>query len=438
MAGRLRQFLDTIRILANRAQEPRRLPQPPGRGLFLGAESAGTGGPLAQMEAYGNASWLYAVVSRIAQAVAASEWRLYRVGPNRNRTRIARHPLLDLWNAVNKFYTREEFLETSQQHLELTGEAWWVILRDGEGQPRELWPVRPDRMTPIPHPQQFIAGYVYSIGQERIPLAKEDVVFIRMPNPLDPYRGAGPVQSLLSDLGSEASAAQWTRNFFRNSAEPGGVIEYAQELSDPEFERLVNRWQSQHRGVSNSHRVAVIERGKWVDRKYSMRDMMFTDLRRLNRDIILGAFGMPKSILGITDDVNLANSQAGEVMFGRWVVRPRLQRLRAAINERLCPLFGPDLEFDFIDPTPDNRELALAEADRGYRGGLLTRNEARRRLNAPAVSGGDEFAPLIIAPGLSAAGEALVGAKPKRARKTRKVVERDAEGRIVAVTETSL
>lgn len=405
MPGRLRQFLDTIR-----AKEPKRLPQPPGSGLFLGAESAGSGGQLAQLQAMGNTSWLYAVVSRIAQAVAASEWRLYRVGPNKKRTRIARHPLLDLFNSCNPFYTREELLESSQQHLELAGEAWWLILRNGAGQPVELWTVRPDRMAPIPHPQQFIAGYVYSIGQERIPLAKEDVVFIRMPNPLDPYRGAGPVQSLLCDLDSESYAARWTRNFFKNSAEPGGIIEYDQELSDSEFERLVSRWQAQHRGVANAHRVAILERGTWKDRKYSFRDMMFPDLRKLNRDIILGAFGMPKSILGITDDVNLANSQAGEVMFGRWVVRPRLQRIRAAINERLCPLFGPDLEFDFVDPTPDNRELALAEADRGYRSGLLTRNEARRRLNEPTVAGGDEFAPLIIAPGLSEAGEQIIGA----------------------------
>jgi HK97 family phage portal protein len=436
MAGRLRQFLDTIRILANRAQEPKRLPQQPGSGLFLGAESAGTGGKLAQMESYGQVSWLFAVVNRIAQAVAASEWRLYRVGPNRQRSRITQHPLLALLTAVNPFYTREELLECSQQHLELVGEAWWVILRNGAGQPVELWPIRPDRMAPVPHPQQFIAGYVYSIGQERIPLAKEDVVFIRMSNPLDAYRGAGPVQSLLSDLGSEASAAQWTRNFFKNSAEPGGIIEYDQELSDPEFERLVSRWQAQHRGVANAHRVAIVERGHWIDRKYSFRDMMFPDLRKLNRDIILGAFGMPASLLGITESVNRANAEAGEVMFSKWVIRPRLQRIRAAINERLCPLFGPDLEFDFLDPTPANRELALAEADRGYRAGLVTRNEARRRLNEPAVPGGDEFAPLIIAPGLSADGESLVGAK--RARKTRKVVERDAEGRIVAVTETSL
>ncbi|KKK81335.1 hypothetical protein LCGC14_2814460, partial [marine sediment metagenome] len=60
----------------------------------------------------------------------------------------------------------------------------------------------------------------------------DDVVQLKMPNPLDPYRGMGPVQSILADLDSERYSAAWNRNFFINGAEPGGIIEVDRRLDD--------------------------------------------------------------------------------------------------------------------------------------------------------------------------------------------------------------
>lgn len=335
---------------------------------------------LGSMAAYGAVGWLFAVVSRIAQGVAAPDWHLYRPVRPGERTEVEQHEARDLWNSPNPFYTQAELIESSQQHLDLVGEAWWVLLRAGR-RPAEIWPVRPDRMKPVPHRTEYIAGYVYTMGAEKIPLEREDVIFLRLPNPLDPYRGLGPVQSILADLDSERFSALWNRNFFMNSAEPGGIIEFADGIEDEdEFERLRDRWNRQHQGVARSHRVAILERGHWVDRKFSMRDMQFEQMRKVNRDLILGAFGFPKHILGIAEDVNRANAEAAELMFSRWIVRPRLERIRQALNERLLPLFGGGLEFDFEDPTPADRALALEEAKVGFATQALTTNEIRRRL----------------------------------------------------------
>ncbi len=355
-----------------------------------------TGGQLEQMQAMGSVGWLFSAVDRIATAVSDSEWTLYRNSGNGEAEELTSHPLLSLWKRPNPFYTREELLEVSSQHFDLTGEMWWVLLRNAMGMPVEMWPVRPNRMRPVPHPQEYISGYVYTVGSQQIPLNREDVIFARRPNPVDPYRGIGVVQSILNELGTEQLSARWTKMFFHNSAEPGGIIEYDEGLSDADFDRLVSRWRQQHQGVSNAHRVAIIERGRWHDRKITQRDMQFEQLRKLNRDIILGAFGMPVHMLGVSETVNRANAEAAEYTFSRWVIRPRLKRIKAVINERLVPLFGdPSLTFDLTDPTPKNREFNLEEAERGYQSGFLTRNEARARLGEGKVAGGDEF---LIAP----------------------------------------
>jgi HK97 family phage portal protein len=327
-------------------------------------------GAEAQMRAMGTVGTLFAIVNRTSNATALVNWRLYRKAPSgrpEDRVEVTQHAALDLWNKPNKFFTRQELVESEQQHIDLTGEGWIVIARSPRSPlPLELWPVRPDRIAPVPHPIDFISGYMYTgpDGTE-IALRVEDVIQIRMPNPLDPYRGMGPVQSVLTEIDASRYSAEWNRNFFMNSAEPGGIIELPNVLSDPEWDQLQARWSEQHKGVANAHRVAFLEHGKWVDRKYTQRDMQFAELRQVSRDVIREAFGAPKFILGDVDDVNRANADASKALFAEQLTVPRLERFKQALNNDLLPLYGPDaarmLEFDYDSPVPPDAAARNAE-----------------------------------------------------------------------------
>ena len=400
---------------------------PTGLGNYFGgaAQSSQPSGQVAQMNAMNSVAWVFAVVNRIAQSVAAQEWKLYRVQDG-ERVELTEHPAKSLWESANPFITREDLLETTSQHMELVGESWIVVVRNGSGVPIELQAVRPDRMKPIAHPTEFIMGYEYRLGSNVVELDKDDVIFMRTPNPLDAYRGSGVVQSLMVDLGAERAAAEWSASFFRNSAEPGGVIEFPSNLSDQDFERLASRWKASHQGTANAHRVAILERGVWKDRKITQRDMEFSSLRKLSRDTILGAWGIPHAVLGITESVNRANAEAAELLYARWIIRPRLMRIRAALNNRLLKLFpdGDTLAFDFIDPVPENRTEMLQEAKEGFANGFLTLNETRRRLNEDAWEGpeGDELKPASPAPAQPMLQDLELSYKPR----PRKVADIDA------------
>jgi HK97 family phage portal protein len=328
-----------------------------GHGLF-----GSNRGTTAELNSMGSVSTLFAIVNRTAKAEAGVEWGLFRKaksGKKEDRTPVTSHAALDLWDKPNDHYTQSVFVEAVAQHKQLTGEQWWVIAYDERSTiPLELWPVRPDRMTPVPDPETFLSGYMYTgpDGQQ-VALRKEDVVFIRTPHPEDPYRGIGPVQALLTDLDAMRYSAEWNRNFFLNSAEPGGIIEVPNGLSDAEFNELRDRWNEQHKGVANAHRVAILEHGQWKDRKFSQRDMQFAELRGISREIIREAFGFPKPMLGSTDDVNRANGESGERMFARWLIVPDLEAMKDALNNQLLPLYGPtskDLEFDYVNPVPED------------------------------------------------------------------------------------
>lgn len=377
----------------------------PGRGSMEG-----------QMRAYGSVGTLFSIVHRLATATSQVDWHLYRkstdqrrryAGGDENRIEVTRHAAIDLWNRPNPFMGRQEYVESVQQHVELTGEGYNIPVFGAvkAAGPIEMWFVRPDRMLPVPHITRFLAGWLYlSPDGQRIPLDSEHVLQLRMPNPLDPYRGLGPVQSLLVDLDSARYTAEWNRNFFFNGAEPGGMLKLDKRLSDDEWAEQQERWRETHQGISNAHRVAILENGAdWVDRKYTMRDMQFAELREVSREVIREAFGFPKPMLGATDDVNRANAEAGEYVFAKWLLIERLERWKGILNGQLLPLFGAttrDLEFDYENPVPEDVEQVART--------LKDRSAAAKTL----IDAGYHDADVLETVGLPAMRRAVLGTPP--------------------------
>lgn len=318
---------------------------------------------IGQMHAMGSVGTLFSVVNRTSTAVSQVDWNLYRKSPDgdpEKRQLVMDHAALRVWNKPNAFYNRNNLTESLQQHIDLTGEFCIVVAKDPRVNfPTEIWPVRPDRIVPIPHPEKFLTGYWYLTPDgDKQPLQLDEVIHVKMPNPLDLYRGLGPVQAVMTDVDSNRYSAEWNRQFFINSALPGGIIHYDRNLTDDQFDEARERWNEQHRGVASAHRVAILENATFESRNYSMKDMQFTELRALSRDTILEAFGMPKNVLGIVEDVNRSSADSGEQTFARWLVIPRLERFKLMLNSQFLPMFkaDPRLEFDYCDAVPADRE----------------------------------------------------------------------------------
>lgn len=325
----------------------------------------GNRGRLEQLAKYGEIGTLYGVVSKLASMTSLVDWHLYqsaKSGLEEDRVEVTRHAAKMVWDKPNPFMPRQKYVELGQQHEDLAGEWWWVINRSRltGGTPIEMWPVRPDRMSPVESNTEFIAGYVYrSPDGEEVPLRREDVIMISTPAPLDIYRGMSAVHALESDLNSDLTQSAWSSSFFRNSAQPGGIIEVDRKMQDEEFDEMVARWEQQHRGISNAGRVAVLEQAKFVPLSYSQKDMQFVESRGMTKQAILDAFGFPKFGLGDVDDVNRATAAASLALMAQTLTVPRLERIKGALNNDFLPMFGPTtagLEFDYDNPVPPDQE----------------------------------------------------------------------------------
>jgi len=375
---------DLVSTLVNTIRRPMNnspVPYTSSRGAFGGlfGQQEETVGERAY-EAYGSVGTLFAIVTQTMNAVASTEWHLYRKGAVRDKDRreeVLEHGFLDVWNRPNDFYTRRRLLATVQQHLDLVGEGVIVLQKVGNIV-LEMWPVRPDRIEPVRHPKKYLTGYIYcGPDGEEVPLTIDQVIHLKYPNPKDPYRGMGPVQTVLNDIDAARYSAEWNRNFFVNGAKPGGIIKVDYRMDDKEFNEFVNRWRQQHQGVANAHRVAVLENAEWQDTAFSMSDMQFVELRNLPRELIREAFAFPKPMLGTVDDVNRANAEAAKEIMSEGQTIPRLSMWKDEINTFLLPQFanGKALELDYNDPTPVNHEALDRERNSQWvsaRNGVLS------------------------------------------------------------------
>jgi phage portal protein BeeE len=431
-------------------------------GMVMPGSSTGSSPDLTLIRAYKMNGTVFANVSLLAGAVAAQKWGLYREATPSNRfttndqgsdqrKQVTVHAALSVLDNPASIlvpsgrrwpiWDRFGLFEISQIYLEQTGKSHWVVdtAERSSKIPLGLWPVRPDRMTPVPDRDRYLAGWLYRSpdGNEVIPLYPDEVIFNRYPDPEDPYGGAGPIRSVITDIQAADYAAEWNKNYFINSAEPGGVIEVDHQLGENEFDELVDRWRETHRGVARAHRIAVLEAGQtWVPNAHSAKDMDFANLRSVSRDIIREGLGMHKVMTGVTDDVNRANAQTGEEVFSSWKVAPRLARWRNVLNTQFLPLFGATAagnEFDFTYPTPANREQDNAELttkttafaalitagvdpdDAAMVVGLPQMKVAERAVQSPALPPGwvPEMAP-SAAPDAVAAAEAVIRAAAAR------------------------
>ncbi len=254
---------------------------------------------------YGQVGWLFAVIATISDSVASIPWKIVQINAVGEKIEVGiNHPAYRMLRKPNSQWSNYDLVRMSTTYFLLTGELFWFIARKMNGEPALMWTLPSHRVQVLPSDDimQFVRGYVYisPIG-DQIPIAPEDVMMLRMPNPLNIYRGLGPVQAAMLDVDADLFTAQYQRNFYFNNAAPGGIITVPGGWNEAEWKRLREEFEARHSGAENAGRVAILWGDmEWQAADISARDLQLIENRKLTRDNILGIFHMPRSVMGIT------------------------------------------------------------------------------------------------------------------------------------------
>lgn len=337
--------------------------------------------------------WVFAAVRTIANRVAATPLCIYRrEGAGLAEVSDPSHPAVRLFSAVNPFHTRYWLWSQTITFLELTGNAYWYIPRNGLGAPAEIWVCPSQGMRVLPDSRDFIAGYEYSNGGRTVTFARDEIIHLRLPNPADLYYGQGPLQAAAETVDGHEAMKCVQRQLMRRGAWPGGVLESDSRLDDAAISRLRAQMETRYAGADNAGKWLVLEAGlKAREITLTPSEMAFAESAQLARDEILAIFGVPAAVIGLSQDVNRAVADAMDTIFARYCVAPLLQLIGDQLNQDLMPRFDPALCVQFESPVPEDRESQRRMAREDFQAGLLTRNEARAEGGYEQVARGDRF-----------------------------------------------
>lgn len=353
------------------------------------------GGRIAKSKLLGdNKDWVFACVRARAEAVGNIQLKLFEKKKDGTTIEVSQHELLDLLAVVNPFMCQFELFEMLESHLDLVGNAYWFLdgIKSFNDKPTAIYPLNPKyieiKKGTLP---SFIDEYKYTAGSVTRLFKPYEILHFRESNPDDPYNGMGILESIANWVDADNYATEWNRNFFLNAARPDATLEHEADLSEEQMKFLRASFEDAYRGVEKAHRALILPKGvKFSPVGWNQKEMDFVEMQRMTRDKILAGFRVPKTILGLTEDVNRANAEASNYVFALRVIKPQMERIVGYLNEFLVPRYGDNIFLNFVDPVPENRELELIENEKALGAKpYASVNEVREKEGLPPIEGGD-------------------------------------------------
>ncbi len=356
---------------------------------------------------YSQHAWVYGCVNAIAQNIMGIPLLFYG-GTRKNKQLVESGPLVKLFETPNTMMSGAQLVEAAFIHLGLTGEAFFILERNSERElPKEIWTFPPKRFQEVVDKNNgMIIGWKYNKGSKEVPLAPHEVVYFRYFNPYHDYRGMSPITAGRAGIEQDHYASLYNKAFFRNNAQPGGVLETTANLSDDEFQRLKAQWADRHQGVSKAHAIAVLEGGlSYKQTGLTQKDMDFLEQRKWNRDEIMMVFKVPKGELGIYEDINYATAKTQDRIFWTKTLMPKMAMYEWVLwNQLLSKIPGNQVwaEFDYfaIEALRGDFKEKVENA-KGLWGMGVPFNVLNESLDLglPSITGGDVgYLPFNIAP----------------------------------------
>jgi len=334
-----------------------------------------------QLEQYNR--YVYTIVSAFAIDFAKTKYKMLRTLGD--KTQETTHDLIDLLEKPNPTQSGFQFRELHATYMKLAGESFWYLVRGKiTGLPKEIYLIRPDLMDVEINDDKIgtVKRYVLNLADgSKEYFEPNEIVHHKYPNPMNPWRGMGVVEAGMTYLQTEEYSSTWTKNSIYNSGRPSGILNLKGKMNDEQFDQLKEKFRSEYTGTANAGKTLLLKGFDGIDWAKLGMDLEGIDLQKvkdISREDIMFMFRTSNTIMGITDDVNRANSKEMRGVWMENVIKPELDRFVDQINFSLVS--EKNLEIDYVDPNPETIADRVDEWTAGV-DKWLTKNDIIRERN---------------------------------------------------------
>lgn len=348
---------------------------------------------------------VYACVRLLAESVAGLPLHLYKYtdSTGRDKVRAMEHPLYKLlYRQPNPEMTSFSFFETLMTHLLLYGNAYAQIIRDGRNGIISLYPLLPENVE-VDRDENGRIYYIYHAYTDEKPGERDKDIFFRADEifhvpglGFNGLVGFSPIAMMKNSLGTTLAVEKYGSSFFRNGAQPSGVLEHPGVLKNPE--KIRENWSDVYGGANNAHKVAVLEEGmSYKAISLPPEDSQFLSTRQFGVNEICRIFRVPPHLVQDLEHATFSNIEHQSIDFVVHTLTPWLVRFEQAIVKDL--LLGPEQDEYFPKFNVDgllrgDYQSRMQGYATGISNGFLSPNDIRRLENMnliPAEKGGDDY-----------------------------------------------
>ena len=348
---------------------------------------------------------VYACVRLLAETVAGLPLHLYRFtdADEKGKEKAKDHPLYRiLYRQPNPEMTSFSFREVMMTHLLLWGNCYAQIIRDGKNGILGLYPLLPENVE-VDRNEKGQIYYIYHAYTDEKPGENNKDIYFRRDEifhvpglGFNGLVGFSPIAMMKNALGTTLAVEKYGSAFFRNGAQPSGVLEHPGVLKNPE--KIRETWSDVYGGPNNAHKVAVLEEGmSYKAISLPPEDSQFLSTRQFGVNEICRIFRVPPHMVQDLEHATFSNIEHQSIDFVVHTLTPWLVRFEQAImkdlllpdeQDGLFPKFNVDglLRGDY-----QSRMQGYAT---GISNGFMSPNDVRRleQLDTiPAEKGGDDY-----------------------------------------------
>lgn len=296
-------------------------------------------------EGYKSNVWVYRAISLITKNIKNVPW----VVKNDSNV-LESHHLTRLFSYPNPKISTDDMWEIIHSWLQLSGNAYCIKVKVG-GQTQELWPVSPDRMSPMQGTSvsEWIAAYVFDKNNKQTKKIynPEEIIHFKFIDPSNPYVGIGPLQAAARIVDIDNDQSDWSKSTMSNRGVIDGVMTFEREfesLSDADaISKVIN---DRFAGTRNARKIAVLGgNAKYQRTALTPLESDFSTSRKDNRDEIFIAFGVPPQLGGSQESSTYNNYNSSILIFWFSTLIPLLDDIKAELN------------FVFNDELSDNESI---------------------------------------------------------------------------------
>lgn len=281
--------------------------------------------------AFDDIVWGFVAIDKLVQSVGSIRFSIKDKNGNFVQTENTINPTVRLLSKPNFPFimSLNDLAKYFILFYTLYNEAYFNFDKVIDGHPTAIVPLIPDNIEPIFDDNGNFLHWKYtSTGNKNnsVEITSEETCFIKgSVNPFDFTRGYSVIRALRNTIEMEMYVNGWNASFFETGGNPLAVLEVKTSLTKQQRDELRAEWKKTIKGIRNGRGIMIVDNdAKFVRGEGKPKDLEFLNSKKVNREEVLGALGVPPVLVGIFEYANYANSKEQIRIFWENSIIPKI------------------------------------------------------------------------------------------------------------------